>query len=173
MTTSIREIDKNNPEELRIVTERCMAAVLETIPEFGGQTQKAKEHLSNFTHEEMAAMIRNDFDDKSKRIMVALVGEEIIGQALYSVKTDTEGKTYGFCFSRYIAPEYRRKGIAELLLGQAIDWFRSQGAEYAVAQTHITNTALQRLFTKFGFTTSGPFAGSWQYYILRKDLKEE
>lgn len=173
MDIIIREIDKNNPEELRIVTERCMAAVLETIPEFDGQPQKAKEYLSNFSHEEMAAMIRNDFDDDRKRIMVAVIEDKIVGQALYSVKVDTEGKTYGFCFSRYVVPEYRRMGVAASLLEEAIDWFRSQGAEYAVAQTHITNTSLQRLFTKFGFTTSGPFAGSWQYYILRKDLKEQ
>lgn len=170
MTAIIREIDKNNPQELRIVTERCMAAVLETIPEFDGKAEIAKQQLSNFSHKHISAMIRNDFDDKSKRIMVALVGEEIVGQALYSVKTDTEGKTYGFCFSRYIAPEYRRKGIAALLLEQAIDWFSSNGADYALAQTHVTNIAMQKLFTKFGFTISGPFTDAWEYYTLRKEL---
>jgi ribosomal protein S18 acetylase RimI-like enzyme len=115
-------------------------------------------------------MIRNDFNDTSKRIMVALVGAEIAGQALYSVKTDTEGKTYGFCFSRYVAPAFRRRGIGALLLEDALGWFASQKAEYALAQTHVTNVALQRLFTKFGFTTSGPFTDPWEYYTLRKEL---
>ncbi len=165
-----REIDKNEPEELRVVTERCMAAVLETIPEFGGQPEKAKERLVNFSQEDISAMIRNDYDDTSKRIMVAVVGDEIAGQALYSVKTDTEGRTYGFCFSRYVVPAYRRMGIASLLLEQALDWFTYQNAEYVLAQTHVTNTPLQRLFTQFGFTISGPFTDAWEYYTLRKEL---
>jgi len=170
MNIIIREIDKDDPEELHIVTEWCMAAVLETIPEFNGQPEKAIEQLSNFSHEKIAAMIRNDFDDASKRIMVAVVGNEVAGQALYSVKEDAVGNTYGFCFSRYVAPEYRRMGIGALLLEQAIDWFISEGAEYAVAQTHVTNIALQRLFAKFGFTISGPFTDSWEYYTLTKDI---
>jgi len=112
----------------------------------------------------------NVFNDTGKGIMVAVVGNEIGGQALYSVKVDAVGNTYGFCFSRYVAPEYRRMGIAALLLEQAIDWFISRGAEYAVAQTHVTNIPLQRLFTKFGFTIAGPFTDSWEYYTLTKDL---
>jgi ribosomal protein S18 acetylase RimI-like enzyme len=118
----------------------------------------------------MAEMIRNDLSDPAKRIMVAVDANVIVGQALYSIKQDTDGRTYGFCFSRYVIPEQRRRGIASQLLREAIDWFRSSGAEYIIAQTHVSNTPLQQLFTNFGFTISGPFSGAWQYYMLKKEL---
>jgi GNAT superfamily N-acetyltransferase len=147
-----------------------MAAVLETIPEFRGSEEIARTHLPNFTMEAMSGMIRADLYDPAKRIMLAIADERIVGQALYSVKTDEEGRRYGFCFSRYVLPEYRRKGIARKLLADALEWFKEKGASYAIAQTHITNIPLQHLFEREGFTISEPQPGPWQYYELKKEI---
>lgn len=97
----IREIDKDSPTELGIVTERCMRAVLEWVPEFQGSEMLARKSLPNFSHEEMQAMIARDLTDASKRIMVAVENEQLIGQALYSRKIDDAGVAYGFLFSAY------------------------------------------------------------------------
>ena len=169
----IREISKESPEELASVAKGCMAAVLETIPEFEGNEEKAKESLPNFTFEQMRDMIYADLHDPDKRIIVATVENILAGQALYSVKTDPEGKFYGFCFSRYVLPEYRLNGIASKLLEDALDWFEYKKAEYVIAQTHVANIPLQNLFQRFGFVISEPLSGPWEYFVLRKGLTQE
>ncbi len=171
MKYQIREIDKESFKELKLVTERCMETVLETIPEFQGDTTIAKESLSNFSFEQMSNMIQKDFTDPNKRIMVAVAGDELIGHAIYSVKKDDDNVLYGFCYSRYVEPSYRRQGVASMLMENAIEWFRQEKVSYLYAQTHITNIKLQGLFKKFGFVLSGPFKGRWEYYILKKDME--
>jgi ribosomal protein S18 acetylase RimI-like enzyme len=170
MQLIIREIDKQNDEELRIVTERCMSAVLETIPEFEGSEDLAKNTLSNFSYSQMQDMIRGDFTDATKRIIVAESDGKIVGQALYSIKKDAQGTLFGFCFSRYVDPAYRRSGIATALLNDAMEWFKINKANYISAHTHISNVGLQELFKKFGFKAEGPFIDKWEYFILTKVL---
>jgi len=170
MKITVREINKTDPEELALVTRRCMATVLETVPEFEAREDLAQQALGNFSFQQMSNMIQEDFSNPSKRIMVATVDASIIGHAIYSVKHDTDGNLYGFCFSRYVLPEYRRLGAATALLSDAIEWFKKNGAMYVIAHTHVTNVSLKNLFTKFGFSTSGPFDGPTKYFLLRKDL---
>jgi L-amino acid N-acyltransferase YncA len=166
----IREIDKNSAEELRIVTERCMRAVLETIPEFNGSEALARRALPNFSHDEMSAMIARDFTDATKRIMLATEHDEIIGQALYSRKRDDEGVPYGSFFSAYVVPAHRRKGVSMMLMQDALTWFAESELSYAIAQTHVTNRNVLALAARLGFTSSGPHHGAWDYHTLRLDL---
>lgn len=150
-----------------------METVLETIPDFQGCEERARSSLSNFSFDQMSRMIERDFSDPTKKIMVAEEDGKLIGQALFSLKTDSDGVNYGFFFSRYIVPEHRRQGIASALLAYALKWFSENGASYAIAQTHLTNDKLQKLFAKFGFDRSGPLDGpAWQYYLLKKTLNK-
>lgn len=171
MEILIREIDKDSEAELRLVTERCMSAILETIPEFDGDESQAKKSLPNFTVAQIQQMIRNDFDDPLKRIVVATIEGGIVGQSLYSIKKDDTGLVYGFCFSRYVDPDFRRKGVARELLADAIKWFQDRNATYIIAHTHTTNIKLQSLFKEFGFVLDGPFIDKWQYFTLKKTLQ--
>jgi GNAT superfamily N-acetyltransferase len=170
MQYHLRALDSQSPDELHLVTERCMETVLETIPEFEGRIELARAALPNFSHEEMSAMIRSDLYDANKRLMVAVAGNQIVGQALYSVKQDEHGVTYGFCYSRYVHPDHRKQGVATALLRDALAWFTAMSARYAIAHTHVTNVALQRLFLASGFSLDGPFEGRWPYYLLKKQL---
>jgi ribosomal protein S18 acetylase RimI-like enzyme len=167
---TIREIDKNGAEELRIVTERCMLAVLETIPEFEGSEVLARQALPNFSHEQMSAMIARDFTDATKRIMVVTASDRLVAQALYSRKIDGQGIAYGSFFSAYVVPEARRKGLALRLMEDALNWFAESQVSYAVAQTHVTNQSVLALAERLGFTVNGPHKAAWDYYTLRLDL---
>lgn len=166
----IREIARYDPDELRLVVARCMTTVLETIPEFGGSADAARRILTNFTFDQMHTMISDDLDDPTKRIVVAEANGEIVAQALYSAKTDSEDVLYGFCFSAFVASEYRQQGIATLLLHDALSWFLGMGVVYVVAQTHATNTAAHSLLTNAGFVADGPFDGNWPHFVLRKSM---
>ncbi len=168
----IREINKSDSEELAIVTRGCMSAVLESIPEFDNSEELARQILPNFTFEQMSEMIRNDFKSSNHRVSIAIVDDVLAGQSLYSIKEDELGNRYGFCFSRYVDPKYRRRGIAFALLQEQMDWFLDHDISHIIAHTHVSNSPLQNLFLKFGFRKEGPIEGPWKYYLLLKDISE-
>jgi GNAT superfamily N-acetyltransferase len=172
MTIFLREINKENEHELALVTQRCMETVLETIPEFEGNPEKARLAFGNFTFAQMKEMIQGTLSSAVHRNLAAVDSDsdELVGHALFSIKIDSDGKKYGFCYSRYIVPAYRKKGIASMLLSQAEEWWTSLKAEYVVAHTHVSNLALQCLFQKHGFTLSEVKQGKFPYYELRKML---
>ena len=172
MNFEIREIDKTSSEELKIVTDRCIETVLETIPEFKNDLIKAQSYLPNLNFEEMSSMIKNDFDDPSKRTMVALSeDDQIAAHSIYSWKLDENSIKYGFCFSRYTAPSFRKQGIASNLLEDALNWFQNNECQYIIAHTHVPNLKLLGLFEKNGFVKEGPLNGpAWSYFLLKKEI---
>src|ERR1041384_5424995 len=107
----IREISQIDTKELELVAERCVATVLETISEFGGSQDLAQKTLGKFSSEHYSAMIKNDFTDPSKRIMIAEADGSIVGHNIYSVKLDESHNRFGFCFTLYVEPLFRKSGI--------------------------------------------------------------
>lgn len=168
----IREIAIDSNSELELVTKNCMQTVLETIPEFDNNPEKVKREFKNFSFEDMKLMIKNDLGKKDHKLLVAVNNkEEIIGQSIFSVKTDIENIKYGFCFSRYVSPLYRKKGIGIKLLELAEEWWIENKAVYAVAQTHIENHKLKSLFMKMNYETSEAKQNNvYKYYELKKYL---
>lgn len=166
-----REIDYQSSKELDLMTRNCMQTVLETIPEFEGNMEKVRQHFSNFSFEQMRAMIKGNFGHPDHRLLVAIDQKgELVGQAIFSVKQDDEGLQYGFCFSRYVHPDHRRQGIARELLTKAETWWMERAINYAIAQTHVTNIKLQGLFEQFGFEKVKKTDGkAYSYYTLKKE----
>ena len=169
----IRDIDQNNVDEIDLVVDRAMETVLETIPEFEGKKENALKIWSNFTFEKMKEMFVKDFDSPAHRIFVVIdnSNQKIVGHAICSYKSDDDAKKYGFCYSRYIHPDFRRNGLANKLLNEQELWWRENSAEYVIAQTHETNIKLKNLFVKNGFDVEGPVKGElYNYYVLKKTL---
>ena len=165
-----REINYESEEELDLITHNCMQTVLETVPEFDGNMDKVRQHFSNFSFLQMRAMIKGNFGHPYHRFLVATnAQEELVGQAIFSVKEDDQGLKYGFCFSRYVHPKHRRQGIAKELLTRAETWWRKHNISYAIAHTHVTNLKLQGLFEQFGFVKiKKTMDSAYSYYTLRK-----
>ena len=173
MSFFIREIDQNNEDEIDLVVDRAMETVLETIPEFEGKKENALKIWSNFTFEKMKAMFVKDFDSAAHRIFVIVddLTKNVVGHAICSYKSDDDAKRYGFCYSRYIHPGFRRQGLAHKLLNEQELWWREKSAEYVIAQTHETNIKLKNLFVQNGFDVKGPVKGElYNYYVLKKYL---
>ena len=168
----VRPINKQSPEELDLVTSRSMETVLETIPEFDKNPEKALNVFTNFTHDQMSAMFQSVFDNPDHEILVAedLESGSLLGHTIFSVKTDDEGIRYGFGFSMYVDPQARRRGVGKSLLDAQEAWWSKKSISYALGQTHIENKKLQSLFTRQGFKISGPMKGEhFKYFELRKN----
>ena len=95
----IRDINIKSESELDLVTNRCMETILETIPEFDNNPEKAQKKFSNFSFIEMRKMIKNSLADSNHKLLVAVNSkQEIVGHAIFSLKKDESNILYGFCF---------------------------------------------------------------------------
>lgn len=54
-----------------------------------------------------------------------------------------------------VAPEYRGRGVGELLLASALSKGMTQGGESAVLEVRISNLVAQGLYLKYGFCVTG------------------
>jgi ribosomal protein S18 acetylase RimI-like enzyme len=169
----IRDINEKDEGEIDLVVNRAMETVLETCPEFKGSSELALEAFSNFTFDQMKAMFKSVYGNNHHRTLVAIQNDtnEVVAHSIFSIKTDTQGIKYGFCYSRYVLPRMRRNGIASALLREQEIWWIKNKAEYATAQTHETNLKLQNLFVKHGYEKIGPIQGKhYSCYELKKYL---
>lgn len=96
-TYAIRGLDKESEAELDQVTRWCMAAVLETIPEFEGSEAKARVELPNFSFDAMRAMIHADFVRPTHRFLVAVDADgRLVGHSMLSCRVDPQGAPFGY-----------------------------------------------------------------------------
>ena len=51
----------------------------------------------------------------------------------------------------FVSPDYRKQGIAELLINAAVDMARTNGDKGLMLETGIENTAAQNLYEKLGW----------------------
>ena len=97
---------------------------------------------------------------QSRDSVIMLVARE---RAAYS---GTMKGVFGFVVARMIVdelhvnniavrPECRRMGIGEHLLGRALTWGRSQGAQRALLEVRTSNDAAKGLYRRCGFEVTG------------------
>jgi [ribosomal protein S18]-alanine N-acetyltransferase len=89
------------------------------------------------------------------------------------VAKDAAGRVVGFCgFWRVldeihinnvaVLPEYRRQGIASLILGRVLAEGRRVGAGRATLEVRRSNEIARRLYERFGFTVAGVRRGYYR-----------
>jgi ribosomal protein S18 acetylase RimI-like enzyme len=170
MTFVVRQIDRASIDELETATRMCLATVLETIPEFENELANAARALPNFSFEQMRDMIRADLPKPTHRFLVAISEGGIVGHSMVSRKLTPQSEPYGYFFSRYVMPQFRRRGIADALMREALAWFDESEWSFLLAHTHATNAALRSLFEKHGFRVTEERDGVWPSLVLRKDI---
>ena len=163
----IRPIDPESRSELRTIATFSLMTMLETIPELRSHVTD----LPNFSIDEMQAMYAQGQSNPQHRYLCAVDDAGMLcGHAIFQLKKDDAGQTYGYCYTRYVLPRYRRRGVAARLLDEALGWFGEAGAAYALAHTHATNEPLRALFECAGFVVSERVDGRWPTLALRKEL---
>ena len=106
------------------------------------------------TPADYASFISTQLEDPNKIVLVADDHGDVAGYAYAAV----EGYDYmalrgpaGVLHDLIVDPTYRRKGVGRLLLGAALEFFRSRGEPRVVLATADRNEAAQRLFASMGF----------------------
>lgn len=54
-----------------------------------------------------------------------------------------------------VRPEWRGRGVGELLLAGLLRWAAAQGAQYATLEVRVSNQVAQRLYAKYGLEVVG------------------
>ncbi|MEN8126852.1 MAG: GNAT family N-acetyltransferase [Planctomycetota bacterium] len=62
-------------------------------------------------------------------------------------------RQYGNLSDLAVAEKYRRDGIGEQIVEQAMEWFRSQGLKRVEVRVAVTNEISTRFWRKMGFST--------------------
>jgi ribosomal protein S18 acetylase RimI-like enzyme len=170
VTYVIRDLDTSSADEVDTVTRMCMTTVLDTIPEFQHDEERARKSLPNFTFAGMRDMIRGDFGKPTHRFLVAVAEDgRVVGHSMISRKVTPSGERFGYFFSRYVAPEHRRKGLASRLMEAALAWFAESPWDFLLAETHAANRPLRLLFERSGFRVVARRETPWPSLTLRRD----
>jgi ribosomal-protein-alanine N-acetyltransferase len=105
--------------------------------------------------------------------LTALVNGEIAGFAIARVNI-RRNMPFGHILTIDVAPEYRRKGIAQKLLREIEDILRERGIKECRLEVRENNTAALKLYQKLGYTKIGKlekYYGTAHGLYLKKSLQ--
>ncbi len=125
---------------------------------------KGKEDVSSYI----------DWLEKRDRggIFLAFKDDRLVGFIASDAKwfSKREGKVVGAIHELVVDETYRRKGVATLLMNEAIDYFRKRGLDMAELWVGDENETARKFYKKFGFRESGRY----NYWIrMVRSLRED
>jgi len=160
MNISIRQIDESDWREYREVRLKA----LKSDPKvFGSNYEKAK----NDSKEDWKESVR------AKHMAVFLIfdDEELIGMTGVVVPQDRVAKSTALLWGSWLEPNYRRKGISDLMYKTRIDWAKQQPEIRRIEVSHReSNLASKYANQKHGFKLVREEDKVWHDGITEKDV---
>ena len=107
--------------------------------------------LEGFTKE----MVRRLMKSPDGLVLVALDGEQAVGYSLSEINKSPRGlkrDNYGYVHHIAVTADYRRRGIAEKILGEIMKWFRSKNVKRVELDITTRNQVAYSFWEKHGFT---------------------
>ena len=100
--------------------------------------------------------------DDTRQVFGLFDGERLVGiTGTFTDIDDPTGRTVGFGMS-YLSPEYRGRGLANLLYEVRLAWVRARPHVRRVVVGHRrSNTASRRMIEKFGFRWTEDIPHHW------------
>lgn len=96
------------------------------------------------------SLLRSELDNALSHWFVLEAGEEVLG---YVAVMNIAGEVH--VTNVAVAPEYRRHGLARLLMHHAVDYARSAGAFCMTLEVRESNEPAIALYRSFGFVPVG------------------
>lgn len=151
----IRPINRTSDYEINLVAARMRATLAEVLGRKRGEEMYSMDWLVD------RARFHLDPTACNGEILVAESSEsEIGGHAILRAEGAPEDQ-HGLLSTIYVAPDFRRQGMAHSLIEASEFWCRELGMNRIRTNTHPGNDPLIRLLERCGFTlveTVGEFA---------------
>ncbi|MBS1721697.1 MAG: GNAT family N-acetyltransferase [Armatimonadetes bacterium] len=141
----IRDIDPSNEAEIILVAERMRATLMEVVGAEEGEAMYSMDWLVD------RVKFHLDPGRCTGRVILAELGTEIAGHCILRVEKDEDGAEFGLFSTFYVAPERRRRRIADRFVDLGEEWFKSLGLGCARTYTAETNDPLHRLMESHGY----------------------
>ncbi|MDD4307795.1 MAG: GNAT family N-acetyltransferase [Thermoplasmata archaeon] len=119
--------------------------------DYPGHTDYSTDTVKHYIFEDP------DFDEKGN--FLAIRDSKIVG----SVNADVESEEAGF-ISMLILPEYRFKGLEEVLYDTAAGYLASVGMRSLRAMVHVQFTDMMKFYRKRGYNDK------WTHYSMKRDM---
>lgn len=142
---SVRPLRRDATDEIELVAERMRLTLIEVLGrEIGGDM---------YSIDWLRARVRWHLDPAkcTGEVLVAEATGAIVGHTIVRLEPGEDGELTGLFSTIYVAPEERRRGIADALLRRGEAWFASQRMTTIGTSTSATNGKLIALFTKHGY----------------------
>jgi len=145
MPFDIRPIERNNPQELKLVAERMGITLVEVLGEKTGRARYSAQWL--------LSRVKWHLDPSCCKgaIFVASDSDILVGHTIVRVDVEENDQATGLFSTTYVVPRARRFGVANALLLQGEQWMREQGMSRAATNTSTQNLPLIRLYEKHGY----------------------
>jgi len=163
----IRPLDPRSEQELDQVCVFSLMTLWESRPEM----RVDPSTLPQFGFDAHRGIILAGVDNPQHQYLVARDPEgRLAGHSIVIVRQTDEGTRYGYLWSRYVLPRFRRQGLARAFLHRNLDWLRQRTAAFAEVHVHVDNDGLRRLFESEGFRVVDRRTERWTFQVLRHDL---
>jgi ribosomal protein S18 acetylase RimI-like enzyme len=140
----IRGLQKNDTEALR--------ALLKAMVEYHAAIDRYYKPFSEYKNidEEIDGWLK----DKNMRLLGAEVNGKLVGYARLAVESAPDyaaAKKIGVVYDLFVSEQYRRRGIANALFVEALEWFEKKKVKYIELSVDARNESGIVLWKKLGF----------------------
>lgn len=143
---AIVPIAAHDEARIALVAQRMRQTLIEVEGEAIGHSLYTLDWLRNRVRWHLDAANCNG------RVWLAIAdGGEVAGHTIVRVEMDDAGRRFGLFSTSYVAPPWRRTGVAGRLLVQGEGWMREQGLAEASTWTSSTNRPLIALYGCHGY----------------------
>lgn len=142
----LRPIDPDAPGEIDLVAQRMRATLMEVVGRERGEAMYALDWLRD------RVRFHLDPERSTAAVFVAVVeAGAIAGHTIVRRERDEAGAEFGLFSTTYVAPEFRRRGIATALLLRGEAWMREQRLRVSATFTATDNTPLIEHYRRHGY----------------------
>ncbi len=163
MNISIRQINKDDWQEF---SEIRLKALQSDPKVFGSHYEREKNYSKQDWIEWVGA--------KNQAIFFIYDEEKPVGMTGIYIPQDTSAKTTAVLWGSWLEPDYRRKGISDLMYKARINWAKSQPELKRIEVSHReSNVASKYANQKHGFQLVKEEDKVWHDGISEKDVIHE
>tara|TARA_E500000318_G_scaffold105462_1_gene112397 strand:- start:1354 stop:1809 length:456 start_codon:yes stop_codon:yes gene_type:complete len=110
--------------------------------------------------------IKARLNNEESIIFVALVGKKPVGfTQLYPTYSSVGAIQNWILNDLYVGVQYRKQGIGEKLIKEAMEFAKGRGSKFLELSTAINNFTAQGLYEKIGFEKQDPETDFYTYQI--------
>ena len=160
MNISIKQIDENDWREFREIRLKAL---------------KSDPKVFGFSYERAVTQSKQDWKEfagaKNQGIFLIYDDENLIGMTGIFIPQDTIEETTAVLWGSWLEPDYRRKGISDLMYKTRINWAKSQPEIKRIEVSHReSNVASKYANQKHGFKLLREEDKVWHDGVEEKDV---